>query len=664
MKETGIHPNVSLDKAGIRYTEQNIIKHFSNLFSISFAKSHNFKGAWYNFAFLKPTKELRDKYRFQNEMLLITTSYENFDTRTFDYVDKLMFEYQNRLDKLCVILISGDKKIKTKITSLAQQNPETRIIIPFSYIDFFKSEPEQLINQRLKEFFYGRDLFAFESPLQNDAYFYGRTETVQFFYDKYKSGENSGLFGLRKIGKTSVLYALKRYLMLRGENAVFIDCQEPAFHKRRWFECLEFIITQLSIEVNNSFPKKENIKLNSNYTEKDASIFFEEDLKKIYDTYNKSRLLIIFDEIENITFDISPTEHWNKDSDFILFWQSIRAIYQKNQGLFSFIIAGVNPKTIETGLIGSFDNPIYRMITPNYLKLFNHTNVADMVKNIGNYMGLDFDEEIITFLTDDFGGHPFLIRQVCSKIHQETSSKRPTRVSKFYYKERIEDFNKHLADYVELIVDVLKNWYPIEFQLLEHLVLGNVEEFEKISSLSDKTINHLIGYNLIEKSDNKVYHVKINAVKNYILEHTKIQQSYTKIEDKWASITKKRNNLELKLRSVLKLSLRFKFGQTNGKSEFLKIIEEKRRERLNNLSLNEIFTDKGEIYFLDIQKYISKHWIDFEKIFLNKKKFEIYMDLSNSNRIDAHAKDMNQEDMTITISALNWLTEKCDNFLE
>jgi hypothetical protein len=40
------------------------------------------------------------------------------------------------------------------------------------------------------------------------------------------------------------------------------------------------------------------------------------------------------------------------------------------------------------------------------------------------------------------------------------------------------------------------------------------------------------------------------------------------------------------------------------------------------------------------------------------------MDLSNSNRIDAHAKDMNQEDMTITISALNWLTEKCDNFLE
>ena len=442
MTETGIHPNVSLEKAGIRHTEQNIIKHFSNLFSISFAKSHNFKGAWYNFAFLKPTKELREKYRFQNEMLLITTAYENFDTRTFDYVDRLMFEYQNRLDKLCVILISGDNKIKTKISSLAQQNPETRIIIPFSYVDFFKTEPQSLIQQRLKEFFYGRDLFAFESPLQNDAYFYGRTETVQFFYDKYKSGENSGLFGLRKIGKTSVLYALKRYLSLRGENSVFIDCQEPSFHKRRWYECLEFIVNQLVLELSNSGIENLNIKLNTNYTEKDASIYFEEDLKKIYNSNNKNRILIIFDEIENITFDISPTEHWNKETDFILFWQSIRAIYQKNQGLFSFIIAGVNPKTIETGLINSFDNPIYRMITPTYLKLFNHSNVSDMVKNIGNYMGLDFDEEIFTFLTDDFGGHPFLIRQICSRIHQETSTKRPIKVSKLYYKENLNNFNK------------------------------------------------------------------------------------------------------------------------------------------------------------------------------------------------------------------------------
>ncbi|TRX33536.1 ATP-binding protein [Flavobacterium restrictum] len=662
--ETGIHPNVDLKKADIQYGEREMIKHFAKLFSVSFAKSHNFKGTWYNFAFLKPTKDLREKYRFQNEMLLIINSHDDFDNRTFDYVDKLMFEYHNRLDKLCLILISKDNNIKKKIKLLSQQNPETRIIIPFSYVDFYKNSPVELIQQRLKEFFYGRDLFAFESPLQNDAYFYGRTETVQFFYDKYKSGENSGLFGLRKIGKTSVLYALKRYLNLRGETTVFIDCQEPAFHKRRWFECLEFIIGHLVIEIQERTEDNIDIKLNSNYTEKDASTYFEEDLKILYKLQNQNRILIFFDEIENITFDISPTNHWRKENDFIFFWQSIRAVYQKNPNLFSFIIAGVNPKTIETGLIGDFDNPIYRMITPTYLKLFNHTNVEDMVKNIGNYMGLDFDSEIYTFLTDDFGGHPFLIRQVCSKIHQEISSQRPQQVTKFFYKEKIDEFNKYLSDYVELIIDVLKIWYPNEYKLLESLVIGDYDEFTKLSSISDKPIIHLLGYNLIEKSDSNKYHIKINAVKNYILVNTTLLNQITTIEDKWTVITTKRNQLEIKIRNIVKLAVKSKYGVNKCKTEFLKIVEEKRRERLNNLNINEIFSDKSEIYFNDLKTFISKNWSDFENIFLDKSKFDIYMDLCNSNRIDAHAKDINEEDLTITLASLNWLNEKCDAFLD
>jgi len=662
--ETGIHPNVSLYKAKIRHTEREIITHFSKLFSITFAKASNFKGTWYNYAFLKPTKDLRDKYRFQDEMLLIINSHDNFDTRTFDYVDKLMFEYQNRLDKLCVVLISRDKKIKKKIKTLTQQNPETRIIIPFCYFDFFKSNPKELIQQRLKEFFYGRDLFAFESPLQNDAYFYGRTETVQFFYDKYKSGENSGLFGLRKIGKTSVLYAIKRYLSLRGETSIFIDSQEPSFHKRRWFECLEFIIFQLFEELQKNSETPLNISLNSNYTEKDASIYFEKDFKTLHSLQHNKRILLIFDEIENITFETSPTQHWREDNDFILFWQSIRAVYQKNTNLFSFIIAGVNPKSIETGLINSYDNPIYRMITPTFLKLFNHKNVEDMVKNIGNYMGLDFEDELYTYLTEDFGGHPFLIRQICSKIHQELPNERPHKVTKFFYKERIESFNRYLSDYVELIVDVLKNWYPKEYRLLEALVVGNVEEFQKLSSISEKPIVHLTGYNLIEMSDANIYHIKIKAVSDYILENTKIIKAITKIEDKWQLITTKRNQLELKLRSIVKLTIKFKYGTSKAKSEFLKIVEEKRRIRLNNYNLNELFSDKAEIYFLDLQKFILKNWVDFEKIYIDKPKFETYMNLCNSNRIDAHAKDINQEDLTITLASLNWLNEKCDEFLE
>ncbi|WP_367770994.1 ATP-binding protein [Flavobacterium sp. WC2421] len=659
----GIHRSVNLDKAFFNQAEKEIIQNFGLLFEITFAKTHVFKGISYNYVFLKPTDSLREQFRFQNEILLLITNHHDFDNRTFDYVDKLMSDYQNRLDKLCLILISKDNNIKKKVNSLIQQNPDSRIIIPFNYLDFYKNLPEQIINQRLKEYFYGRDLFAFESPLQNDAYFYGRTATVQFFYDKYKSGENSGLFGLRKIGKTSVLYALNRYLNLRNENTVFIDCQEPSFHLRRWYECLEYLINELVQQIQERNDIILDIEFNKNYNEKDASKYFEEDLKKIFNHQNNQRILIIFDEIENITFEISPTKHWREENDFLYFWQSLRAIYQKNQTLFSFVIAGVNPKTIETGTVNGHDNPIYRMITPNYLKLFNHNDVEEMVKNIGNYMGLDFDKEIFTFLTDDFGGHPFLIRQLCSKIHQSLSKQRPLKVTKLYYKEKIQDFNKGLIDYVEVIVDVLKKWYPNEYELLEALVLDNREKFEEITSFSEQPIIHLLGYNLIEKSDTNKYHIKINAVRDYVIEKSINKRKIVTVEDKWELVTNRRNQLELKIREIIKLNIKSKFG-AKAKDHFLKCIEERRREKLNQLNLNDIFSDKGEIYLLDLKVYITKNWSDFENIYLDKPKFEMYLDIVNTNRIDAHAKDLNNEDLTITISALNWLNDKSDKYLE
>jgi hypothetical protein len=111
------------------------------------------------------------------------------------------------------------------------------------------------------------------------------------------------------------------------------------------------------------------------------------------------------------------------------------------------------------------------------------------------------------------------------------------------------------------------------------------------------------------------------------------------------------------------LNIKSKFG-AKAKDHFLKCIEERRREKLNQLNLNDIFSDKGEIYLLDLKVYITKNWSDFENIYLDKPKFEMYLDIVNTNRIDAHAKDLNNEDLTITISALNWLNDKSDKYLE
>lgn len=535
--------------------------------------------------------------------------------------------------------------------------------MPFHYNEFFNEKAQESIWNRLKEQFYGRDLFSFESPLQNDTYFFGRNEFVHFFYDKYRTGENSGLFGLRKIGKTSVLYALERQLKARDEFSIFIDCQDPSLHKRRWNEALEFIIQKICLKLKaaNNF----DLKIESDYSEKNASSSFVHDLQTIYNYLEKKRILIIFDEIENLTFSLSPTEHWKSGQDYISFWQSIRSAYQANNYLFSFLISGVNPKIVETGEINGFDNPIYRMITPKYLNFFDVEQVREMVGTIGNYMGLTFDEEIFTYLTEEYGGHPFLIRQVCSFLHNDLSKDRPIKASKYYYKSKKEIFDKKLIDYVDLIIQVLKNWYPEEHNLLEKFALGESTVKSNNDANQDLILQHLFGYNLIAK-ENGQYFIKIEVVKEYLSQKSKIILPTVSLTDKWKNITEKRGIAERNLKELIKLNLKLQFGGVKGRGEFLQIIESSsvRYQKLSAMNIDEIFSDKGELYLEDLKKFILKKWEFFEKVFIDKQLFEIYLSLINKHRIDAHAKEIDNEVYQSVIIALNWLNEKLKDVLE
>lgn len=659
----GLHPNIDLNTAGFFRSEKHLVWQLKQLWFITFAKYQNFKGSDYSYIFVRPTQKIQEAFRLEREILVLFTRYDSFDSRTLDYVDKLMFEFHNRLDKLCFLLISNDKNIQAKIRDLTLREPETRIIIPYHYDEFFNDNAQDIIWDRLKEQFYGRDLYSFESPLQNDTYFFGRNEFVHFFYDKYRTGENSGLFGLRKIGKTSVLYALERQLMARDEFSIYIDCQDPSLHKRRWNEAIEHIIQSIFLKLKGH--NNIDLELEKDYTEKNASSSFTKDLQKAYKELKNKRILLIFDEIENLTFQLSPSEHWKSGEDFISFWQALRSAYQAHNYLFSFLIAGVNPKIVETGNINGFDNPIYRMITPKYLTFFSHEQVREMVETIGNYMGLTYDEEIFTYLTEEYGGHPFLIRQVCSLIHNDLSKQRPIKTTKYYYKAKKDSFDRRLIDYVDLIIQVLKIWYPDEYVLLEKIALGESLDTLAGSAKHGLLIEHLLGYNLIVE-DNKNYFIRIDIINTFLKSKTKLIPISLSTSDKWKNITEKRGLAEQKLRELIKLNLKLQFGSTKGRGEFLQIIDSSspRYQRLSALSIDEIFSGEHELYFEDLKKFILKKWEIFEKVFIDKQLFDIYLTLINKHRIDAHAKDIDNDVYQSVIIAMQWLNEKLNEVLD
>lgn len=649
-----------LDLSVLGSEEQDIANKMANTWFLTWAKASTFKGSDYYFLIAKPTHRITEDFSITREVLVLFTPYREFQPRSLDFVDKTIFEYNNRLDKLCVILISKDPLIRDKIREFSMRENESKIYIPFSYSDFASAgnESTDVVMRRLKEFIYDRDLFAFDSPLRSDNYFFGRSREIQTLYGKYKAGENTCIFGLRRIGKTSALFALQRMLKLRGEPYVFVDCSETAFHRRRWYESLYLIVESLA---KNEAMEGVSYHEEREYTEKNASRYFELDILSFSKKVSGQRILIILDEIENITFGLSPSEHWSTDRDYIFFWQTIRSIYQKNADAFSFIIAGVNPVALETPLVNGYDNPIYRLMTPQYLSLFTEEDVTEMVSSIGNYMGLKWDSEIYTYLTDDFGGHPFLTRQVCSRIHQSITNPRPTRVTKFSYQNEKESYARAIEDYVELIVNVLKQRYTVEYELLELLALGDQKTFNDFAS--GALIEHLKGYGLVSE-DNKQFHFRIAVVERYLKRSSKRPIIPATREEKWKEISTARNALEVKLRKVVRLVLKAAFGENQAKARVLGIISKpSQKTALAGMPFDEMFST--HMYFDDLKKLIEKEWDSFRHIFGSEREnFKFHMGFINSHRADAHANEISDEDVATLQASLSWVHKRLLNYLE
>jgi len=328
--------------------------------------------------------------------------------------------------------------------------------------------------------------------------------------------------------------------------------------------------------------------------------------------------------------------------------------------LFSLIIAGVNPKCIETGQVNGYDNPIYKMIRTEYLKFFDVHQSREMVSTIGKYMGLTFDEEIYTYLTDDYGGHPFLIRDICSYLSRLVPPQRPYRITRFMYLENKQSLDRRLYDYLKLILDVLKTWYSIEYELLTYLAAGDTATFKEFAIEAAESVSHLIGYGIVVENGSE-YHFKMKSIQDYIKQTVQLEGKLAKKkEDKWKIVSEKRNRLELKLRKVIQMVLIPRYGHDGAKEKILVVIGGKRSEELSKFSVNEIMeSTDSEIYLEDTRKVIIKYWEDHERVFgRDRETFEFYLKHINRNRGDAHAKEIPEDEYNVAVSAFQWF-DKC-----
>ena len=191
------------------------------------------------------------------------------------------------------------------------------------------------------------------------------------------------------------------------------------------------------------------------------------------------------------------SKHWRDGDDFVFFWQTLRSFFQR-EDIFTYMLVGTNPTCIELSKIGPHDNPLFESIPVQYVPCFVVEQVREMVSKLGRYMGLRFDEVLYGKLVEDFGGHPFLIRQFCSKIHEACKGEnRPVDVDRALYRRVMDEFGSTVEAYLGMMIDVLREWYRDEYDMLVFLATQDFDMFEQLAAEHARYTSHLKGYGLV-----------------------------------------------------------------------------------------------------------------------------------------------------------------------
>lgn len=478
-------------------------------FDISWANLRAYQGTNITVFLLRASPELSESYGFEYELVLAYSRYDSVEPRTIRAIEHVFTTdpAKGRVEPLLCFLISEASDAEEWVSSYLLENRESRIVIPFLASTLIDPKADAwAVRNQLQKHFLQLDRYKYTLPLKEDTYFFGRTHELGQIIDFSRRSENAAVFGLRKTGKTSLLLKLARILGKDPKHRVEVfDAQSPSLRKRRWHEALAYVAKRVSEAAPGlTFPQ---------FAELDAADDFLYVLKNVVESTALERITLVIDEIEWITPATASDKHWN--SDFLDFWQAIRTA-QSSYPRFNVILGGVNPAIAEESRFGEYQNPLFGIVTPIFLKGLPSNESADMVQKIGKIVGMKFDLSALDSLFLQYAGHPLLTRLACSHVAQMAQfagEAFPLKVTKGRLDKQRSLRDGELVFYVRHVVDELERFYPEEYKLLESLAVGEYQKFQ-LAAQHSKACAHLFRYGVVSAPEHP--YVTYSVLSDYV----------------------------------------------------------------------------------------------------------------------------------------------------
>ncbi|RPF47328.1 hypothetical protein EDD70_0098 [Hydrogenoanaerobacterium saccharovorans] len=633
----------------------------------------------YQFCLIGATEIFKQYIRGQYEFLLI---FSHFNERNWQQkslivereIRKRREIYDRRPLVNFYIMVSNANNLKEEIDKI--KGSTTAAVIPFSFEEIIDCKSDNdlidIFLTRFHEYLYENDMLGETNAIDDDNLLFGdRGKIADSIVARCQQKNNSGIFGLRRSGKTSVLNAVLRRLERDNIKYIKIESRSELESLDSWNTALYYIaqkVRQATLGIDQA--KSENrddfkSRLQLNSTEKDyekrASQFFVEDIK-IY-CKNCSTLVIAIDEIELITYNTAKFELWKNVETYCGFWGALR-----DSGC-PIIVSGVNSTINEINTINyngkTGDNPMYGRITncadsiKTYLPAFSDEQTKVMINTLGSYSNIAFTD-VYAIINRAFGGQPYAVRQFCSYVFN--------KIKKYRIHGKLYEVSRATVDHLLIQFNNSAEGNRLCEIILQHLTIFNDEYnvlkkialspeiYQKFEYNDISKIDHLEKYGLIEY-DRTTFYVTFNieSIRDYIKKYDEKDPLDMSNDERRIYVQNKVVECEIKLKTYIRNYFTLT-GQTSaGRKMFQGYLSNQKVKIDINKKANpcpdpktctfgDFFDHKLFIlYFSSIKTIINDKWSllgnSFTSIEISRNKFCSCMDDLNAGRNDADHYD-------------------------
>ena len=511
--------------------------------------------------------------------------------------------------------------------------------------------------------FFTQDPFDVTGPVANDAQFFGRRTEAQELARKLQLGHIRSCFGIRKIGKTSVLHRV--LAEIKGDYdavTIFIDCQRDDVFGLDAAGLLQSM-THTLLALKSS---------GDSYAEVDACASPDDisgSAKRFQTALNQFDVAVIiaFDEVDYITPSNASAPHWR--TGFVEFWRNIRAAYHaaaRSERKVSLLVSGVSSRWFSVESIDGVENAALAFIPEEYLSPLPRGAANAMIKNIGSMAGLRFEEAAAEAISSFCSDMPFWIRKACSFIHGKIETAiRPVTLKASVVIPMLETYGNDEG--AALAIVALQHLFRV-YPELKGSALAMMGQNPDIPQNVLRTLNR---YGISTPEGTLSGAMMRMALVMLTQEPSNSVQSLgalvsppdsRSLISEWAEelsgISYRRNVMERALRALvinfLRMSALTSRDGPSAKSLLFESVTKKRKGELEPFNLENI---AEKLFWLELVDIINKNWQMFERIFGDRTAFNENAKIVN-DRPDAHAKRLEPGDIAMHRRALQWLDER------